>query len=260
MLGETLLDPIIQYCERKDAALLAEPLGLFSNMAFFFAAAGVYFLGRTAAREGTRRRLYVLSAEACTVGVGSSLYHAWPNLLTMAADVLPILLFFSTFGFFYFQTLRIEEGAWVGRALLALLFLVLPGLVAVRLGFSAYLSGGEYYLGLAPAFFYLASAEQRRLRAVVLFLASLTFATALVVRSVDNPLCTVFPYGTHFLWHLFTSALIFVLAAVLFLPDLETGPFQLREVKSEAQPTRLFDNGRMTVARNDSWAADHASS
>lgn len=260
MLGETLLNPIIQYCERKDVSLFAEPLGLFSNLAFFFAAAGVYFLGRTATDGGTRRRLSILSAEACTVGVGSSLYHAWPNLLTMAADVLPILLFFSTFGFFYFQTLGTEEGSWLERALLTLLFLVLPGLVALRLGFSAYLSGSEYYLGLAPAFLYLAAAERRRLRAVILFLASLTFAIALIARSIDNPLCTVFPYGTHFLWHLFTSALIFVLAAVLFLPDLETGPFQLREVKSKTQPTRFFNNGRMTVTRNDSWAADHASS
>lgn len=233
MLDSRLVEPIIQYCERKDSSFFAEPLGLFSNLGFFVAAAGIFLLGRVTADERVRRHLYVLAFEAGAVGVGSGLYHAVPNILSMIADVIPILLFLATFASFYFMILRSEEGSCWKRAVFTLMILICSGLLAVRTGFAEFLAGGEYYIGLAPAFLFLAVRDRQRLRARALFLGSLAFAFALVARSVDEQLCPFFPYGTHFLWHLFNSALVYILAYALFLSRLKTGTFKLRMVEAE---------------------------
>ena len=53
-----------------------------------------------------------------------------------------------------------------------------------------------------------------------LALAGAAFAVSLTMRSLDGPLCGVFPLGTHWLWHLLNALVLYLLlrAAVLYGP------------------------------------------
>ena len=46
-------------------------------------------------------------------------------------------------------------------------------------------------------------------------IASALFVVSLALRTVDHAACGVFPIGTHFLWHLLNSGVLFALGAGL---------------------------------------------
>jgi hypothetical protein len=46
---------------------------------------------------------------------------------------------------------------------------------------------------------------------MALLTAAGIFAASLSFRSVDNAVCSVFPVGTHFLWHLLNGLVLLVL-------------------------------------------------
>lgn len=50
--------------------------------------------------------------------------------------------------------------------------------------------------------------------------ATAVFLLSLLARSLDTPLCSLFPQGTHFLWHLLNALLLFLLLrlAILYAP------------------------------------------
>jgi hypothetical protein len=42
-----------------------------------------------------------------------------------------------------------------------------------------------------------------------LLLGAILFAVSLTFRTIDQPLCTFWPYGTHFIWHTLNALLLF---------------------------------------------------
>lgn len=212
---DRLLQPIDIYCERTDSSFLAEPLGFFSNLCFFPAAFLTYRLAEAASSPLKRMRLRVLSLLALLIGIGSGLFHSIPNLLTMAADVIPISCFALVFILFFFSFLR-EEGVRIGRPLtIALALIVLPGLLARWTGLFPFLGGGEFYSGLSPAMFYLCVIDREPQRARWLGIGAALFLLAFAARTVDLHLCSFFPAGTHFLWHIVNATVVLALAKAL---------------------------------------------
>jgi hypothetical protein len=56
-----------------------------------------------------------------------------------------------------------------------------------------------------------------------LALAALVFAISLVFRTVDQSACTVWPLGTHFIWHCLNSVVLYVAARALFIARPTSG-------------------------------------
>ena len=48
-------------------------------------------------------------------------------------------------------------------------------------------------------------------------LTGIVFAVSLTFRTIDEPLCSQIAFGTHFLWHILNSLVLFLLLRVLIL-------------------------------------------
>ena len=192
------------YCERTDPAFWSEPVNAITNAAFLFAA--MLMWGRV------RGQGLPLAAALCVIlaaiGTGSFLFHTFATRWAALADTAPIGLFILTYLFaanLHFWRLPLWA-ALLGTAafipyamLLTPLFAALPFFSVSAFYWPVPLLIAAHAVGLrarAPA-----TARGMALGAGLLTL-SLTF------RSLDQTLCTAFPMGTHFLWHLLNALML----------------------------------------------------
>ena len=197
------------YCERDTAVWFAEPLNTVSGLAFFISAWQAWRqLERARLRE--QWDLHLLAGLIGLVGLASMLWHGsgigglhWFDAAAVAAFVLV---------YWHVFLVRVAQLGWAGLLVgwlltgagLALFYLLLP---------SLFLGSTLVYaplLLLLVAGMVMSAGVDRRL-ARDLFLASVLFLLAMVVRAADLLLCEWVIVGTHWLWHLLTAGLLFVL-------------------------------------------------
>lgn len=192
------------YCERLGPAFWAEPLNAATNAAFLIAALVMAWRLRGAHLHLANILVGILAA----IGIGSFLFHTFATRWAGLADTLPILAFILAY---IFAATRDYFGvsSWIAAlavvaffpfaALTVPLFGLIPGL-----GSSAgYAPVPLLILGYAAALRRRAPATARNMGiAGVLLVVSLTF------RTLDEPLCAVWPIGTHFLWHILNGILL----------------------------------------------------
>lgn len=206
------------YCERLGEAFWAEPVNALTNIGFIIAATLSLRLARYQRRLDTPSALLI--ANAFVVGIGSFLFHTFATAWAAVADSAPILIFIL--GYFTVAMNRFGGLGW-GKAVLAMLaFLVAMIAMAwvLRILLHDIIGGSQSYF---PAFFAMlgvglwlhrarAHPAGRRLMG-----AALIFAVSLTFRALDEPLCEIFPLGTHFLWHLLNGLLFWILLRTLIL-------------------------------------------
>ncbi len=216
---------LMAYCERLGSpAFWAEPLNAITNAGFLVAAGMAFWLWRQ--RDPRDQAGLALILLMVAIGIGSFLFHTIPNRRTVLMDVLPIqgfiLLYFGL-------AIRRFLGAPLWLALLGpvLFFFASAGLVNA-LG-SSTLRGGIGYVPALLALFGFGLTMAARSRhagagrsglwddaarrvARALLLAGGVFALSLAMRTFDQPLCSAWPYGLHFLWHLFNATVLGLLA------------------------------------------------
>jgi Ceramidase len=202
------------YCERAGAAeIWAEPLNTLTNIAFILAAWLVF----KAVRKLPLRHFpegYMLCALLACIGVGSGLWHLYPNSLTVMLDVLPI----TAFIYVALGALLMRSFAWRWWGMLA-------GVVALT-GFNALagvvfnpdtLHGTIMYLPTYAMLVALVALAYTQKRDFARELAIITFiwTASLIFRTVDIPLCAALPMGTHFLWHSFNAVVLYRLIQLI---------------------------------------------
>lgn len=180
------------YRERVGPGLWAEPLNLVSNAAFPAAALSVW--PRTKGQPAARALAVMLAA----VGLGSALFHSFANRLTALADMLPILVFILIY--LYAANRRMLGLAPLWSALAMLAFLPYAALTASflsrlipGLGSSAgYAAIPVRALAYAALMARKAPATARRMAA-----GAAPLSLSILARSIDMPLCSPMPTGTH---------------------------------------------------------------
>jgi hypothetical protein len=211
--------PVDSYCERLGPGLWAEPLNAATNLAFL---AMAWIMWR---RVGAMPYGRALCAVLFAIGLGSGLFHTVAERWAGLADVLPIL------GFILLYLWAVNRRVWgLGRAVASaatLLFFPyaagaagLIGRIAPGLGASA------GYVPVALLILAYAGALARR---APRFAADLALGAALLglsisARALDMPLCPVWPWGTHFLWHLLNALMLGWMIDALRRQMLAAGP------------------------------------
>jgi hypothetical protein len=200
------------YCERVGMGVLAEPLNAVSNVSFLLAALAAWILAqRTGTLSAGVRVLIVLGA---SVGIGSILWHTYPNMLTLILDIVPILIFICWFIWLYTRNVIGMRSLFAVASVAAFLlatFLAFP--------FSGVLHGAIVYspgLIVTLVLGVLHAREQRSARFTLLAAAGVYLA-ALFFRTIDNEVCPVLPIGTHFLWHLLIGLVTYLAMRSLIL-------------------------------------------
>ncbi|NNU79991.1 hypothetical protein HMH01_06010 [Halovulum dunhuangense] len=186
------------YCERVDFAFWSEPVNAVTNASFMIAAIVVWAMLGGKRDPGARVLVAILAA----IGIGSFLFHTYATRWALLADTLPIQLFILAY--LFFATVRFFQlPLWAGGAAVVAFFpyafLVVAGLRPITGGLNGslgYVPVPILILGFAAALWRSAPETARGMAiGAGILLASLFF------RTIDEAVCSVFPLGTHFLWH-----------------------------------------------------------
>lgn len=200
-------ESIDMYCERTDPGLWSEPLNALTNLAFLLAAALLWRQAGRGAGRDTRVLILLIGA----VGLGSMAFH---TLATRWAALLDIG-FIAVFVLFFHQRFQVRAlGRSNGAANLGVaVFVVLAGLFVLAIKQLPTLSQNDSESYLAPFLLLLVCARQAAPRwpeaARWLNRAAGLFVASLLCRAIDQPLCTVWPVGTHLGWHLINAAMLY---------------------------------------------------
>lgn len=232
------------YCERTSAAFWAEPLNAISNLSFIFAA--LWGWSEAKKRGRTDPMTVVLIVLAGMIGIGSFLFHTFANTWAELADVIPIWTFVLLFTLVAIRRIggvqpgRIAIGLGAILAVVAILIAATsagdenqaanaPTLAAQQVTDTAHdhdhghnhdhgaentlLNGSEQYLPAVLALLAFTFLSHRNGHPIAPWItgASVTFMISLTFRTFDMHLCEIWPYGTHFIWHILNGAMIALL-------------------------------------------------
>ena len=196
------LEAVDGYCERLGPGYWAEPVNAVTNAAFVIAAV---LMWRRASGQPMAQAMATLLG---VIGVGSWLFHTHANRLTGLMDVVPILGFILLF---VFAASRDFLGLKPWQAGLCTLAFVPYAAATVPLW--AMVPGLGSSAGYAPVpALVLVYAVLLRKRAPAtargLAFGAGVLILSLVFRTLDEPLCGLVPFGTHFLWHILNGVML----------------------------------------------------
>jgi Ceramidase len=207
------------YCERTTSALDAEPVNALTNVAFLVAAGFAWHLESNRPNPSTTGIIRVLTAITAVVGLGSFLFHTVATRWAEWGDVIPIVIFMLLFLWF---VLTYFFGWLFWTKLIALLLFVAVTVYLESAVPSAILWGGALYVPALVLLIAIGAALYRRQHAVgrAMLAAVGIFLLSFTARTLDAPICAMFPLGTHFAWHILNATLLFLLVrlAILYAP------------------------------------------
>ncbi len=199
------------YCERQGPGVFAEPVNAISNAASLIA--GLLALREiqkhTKVSRGTRALPWMLMI----VAIGSALYHTIRNPYTLVIDAVPLFTFILWAIFLLLrQCFRTERTAAIVVTGFVTLEILLSAIVpreflngSIRHA-AAFAFSGFIVLMIAKRFGAIAW------RAVPIFVF---YALAIFCRTVDPLVCSSFPTGTHFLWHILGATASFFVVRLI---------------------------------------------
>jgi Ceramidase len=197
--------PVDLYCERITPQFWAEPANALSNLAFLVAAFAAFQLWQ---REGKGDRpILALIVVVAAVGLGSFAFHTLATRGAMLLDVTPIGIFI--YGYFQLALRRFLLLSWPAA------LVNLTAFIAVSVGLATLvprevLNGSVGYFPALAALIVLGSMLRAHAAGRAMLIAAGLFVVSLIFRIVDLDICPSWPLGTHFLWHLFNAAVLYV--------------------------------------------------
>ncbi|XVV05853.1 hypothetical protein ACQPW3_10860 [Actinosynnema sp. CA-248983] len=192
------------YCERVSAEFWAEPLNAVSNLAFLVGA--VLLWARHRPRPRSLRALPVLLA---SVGLGSLAFHTFATPFTSTLDVAFIAVYVLWYLVCFAHWFLGVRWGWAWLAVPAFVVLAVaasPVAGVLPRGSGVYVAP---WLALVVVTV-LAAVRGQRWRELAV--AAGVFVVSLTLRTLDEPLCGVWPSGTHYGWHVLNAVVLYLVA------------------------------------------------
>lgn len=190
------------YCERVGPGYWAEPVNAVTNLAFVLVA---LFLWRRSAGVPMARVLVVI---LMMIGVGSYLFHTHAQVWSAIVDTAPIGMFVLVY---LFAVNRDVWGmpSWVAE--IGTVLFVPCAMLTIPLWQDVPVLGVSAVYVPVPVLILIYAAllwhRAPRLARGMAIGAGLLFVS-LVFRGLDEVLCSTWPMGTHFLWHLLIAVML----------------------------------------------------
>jgi hypothetical protein len=197
------------YCERVAPGFWGEPLNSASNLAFLAAALLSWWL----IRRGSAPKILALPVLIALIFIGSATFHTtatpWGAALDSGFIAIFLLYYIALFANLFWDL------PWRRAWLAAPIFLAFTIVVALVSDLAGFRGPGMYLaalLGLAVLSLLLARSPDPTRRAFwpAFALPAAVFAVSLTLRTLDSPLCSTLPIGTHFAWHLLNAYTLYL--------------------------------------------------
>ena len=174
-----------------------------------------------------------LSIVIFLIGLGSFLWHTFPNRITGFVDIFFIVLFMFIYTYkIYSYKISVSK---LSSYIIAGMFILSSYFIGQLLSKTVISSSGFYiviilHLILLCLIFKRKGIEIKILNS--LLKATFLFILSLFLRTIDNIICLSFELGTHFLWHILNALVLFYL--LNFYKLLPTEPPQ----KNQPRPKK----------------------
>ena len=197
-----LFTSIDGYCERHGTNFFAEPINLFTNLAFIIVA---FFMWQ---RCNGNLRAQVLVYLLATIGVGSALLHSFAQTWAALVDITAILIFVLYYLYLANRTFR-ENSFWVSLIGVSLFFPYTWLMISIFSQLN-WLDTSAAYIPIALLIgFYALDLRKRKPKvAIGLFIGCMMLLTSIGFRALDLKICESFSLGTHFVWHLINALML----------------------------------------------------
>ncbi|KAB6714262.1 MULTISPECIES: ceramidase domain-containing protein [Roseobacteraceae] len=195
------------YCERVDFTFWSEPVNALTNLAFVLAA--LYVWPRTRDVPLARAMTVVLTL----IGVGSFAFHTTATRWGALADTAPILGFILLY---IFAATRDFFGLERWKSVLVTL-LFFPFAAATMPLFAKLGLGSSSAYAPVPMLIFIYAyllKDKARKTARGLAVGAGLLCLSIGCRMLDDPICALWPMGTHFLWHLLNAVVLAHMIAV----------------------------------------------
>lgn len=205
------------YKETIAGRLIVEPYNTFSNLIFLII---LWYWGMKVYRNPRQHQFLTLVLPIIAISyVGGTIYHATrSHEFWLLLDWVPIMLLcLAMVIYFIFKIV----GKWWQRALFIVsIFGVSYALRILPMQETIRISAGYIITALTvmvPIVWYLSKTRFINIRLVII--AFLIFGVAIYFRSIDLAQ-TIFPMGTHWLWHFWGGVAVHFLIAYIFKDNL----------------------------------------
>jgi hypothetical protein len=141
------------------------------------------------------------------IGAGSFIFHTVATSGAVLFDTIPIAVFI--YGYLFFAMRRYLDLSMPIALALLVAFIGLSYAESAIVPEGA-LNGSHAYLPAWAATMLIGVITIKRTAGLVLA-AGVVLSVSLVFRSIDQSICTAFPLGTHFLWHILNGVVLYLL-------------------------------------------------
>ena len=129
------------------------------------------------------------------------------------------VFYFTICGFIqYIVNKKILNYSYFKSALSSFILILLSFLLGILFS-KTIISTSSFYLGLLSYMIYIAFLLKKVSNIKYFLIAIILFSISLIFRSVDIYLCDFISFGTHFVWHILNSLVIYFLILFLFLTN-----------------------------------------
>ena len=199
------------YCERvgTDPNFWGEPVNAITNAAFL--AAALWALHEARSRERLDWSTGLLCVNVFAIGVGSFLFHTFATRWAVMMDVVPI----QTMILLYFAAVLIRAYAlrWYWAIPVSLAFIPVSAGITFLLKGTLFEGANAGYIAALTLIAVNGAILRQRGHSLAGWLAAAAgiFMVSIFFRMIDEPVCSGFPLGTHFLWHILNGTVLGVL-------------------------------------------------
>ena len=197
-----LFKPIDIYCERLDIGIWAEPINAVTNVAFILASIFMWLRCKNLV-EGR-----ILSFLLFSIGCGSFLFHTFAQTWAAILDVTAILIFILTY--IFVANRRFLAWSKIVSLIGVILFFPYHLFLVSILSNIQFLGSSLQYIPVAILIFIysglLRKSEPNLSRG--LFIGATILCLSIFSRAIDEPLCSIVPVGTHFIWHILNTIML----------------------------------------------------
>ncbi len=188
------------YCETTSLEAFGEPVNTISNLAFILC--GLILIFRN------KMKLNPLPYATIFIGVSSFLFHYIPTNFFAALDVFSIILFVIIYNIIL--TRKVLKYSLIYSVLSSTMILITSYFIGNFL-FKTIIGSSGFYIGLVVYMVFTLFLLRKLAHVKVFLFAIIFFTVSIIFRSADTYLCNYILIGTHFIWHILNSLVIYLL-------------------------------------------------